>query len=122
MSTQSSPCEEVTKAVNICHRKYGKQGEDCVRQELAQKKCFAHLLCRNEARTFYDEKSIPLSKANQNSKISCSTLLEVFAKPENEMMISEGIQKNDRQFCRKIAHELAGCLQQKRNNNRSSIS
>lgn len=141
------PCDEFTWAVHKCHRKYGKQGEDCVREELSQKKCFSQLLCRNEARRFYDERSVPhkntavkwrtflrgdVSERRSGiideeesdyglgtghvvkSKVSCATLLEVFAKPENEILIPEGIERDDRMHCRKIAHELASCLSTKR--------
>jgi len=48
------------------------------------------------------------------SKVSCSMVVEVFAKPENEMMIPEGITKDDRRLCKKITHELATCLSKKR--------
>ena len=52
------PCDDFTIKVLRCHKKYGKQGEECVREELAQKKCFAQMLCRREAARFYhDERS-----------------------------------------------------------------
>ncbi len=152
------PCDDFTTKVLRCHKKYGKQGEECVREELEQKKCFAQLFCRNEARKFYDEKSVPRrmsmtdtgvagmtwntflysvsSNGNgdgnettdkealvgdphphqgQGGRVSCATLVEVFAKPENELLIPEGmIDKDDRIFCRKIVHELALCLSSKR--------
>lgn len=126
------PCDEVTRAVKVCHHKYGKQGEDCVREELSQKKCFAHLLCKREAWKFYEVKSIPQKNvstkwntflhANDDDsrgvkhKVSCATLMEIFAKPENELLIPEEIQKEDRTYCRKITHELATCLSNKRKN------
>ena len=102
-----------------------------MREELAQKKCFAQLLCRREAHKFYNEKVVPQSNGRWQlgmmgiekglegqmgqSKVSCSTIVEVFAKPENEMMIPEGsITKDDRRLCKKITHELATCLAKKR--------
>ena len=134
------PCDNFTRAVNKCHRKYGKQGEECVREELSQKHCYAQLLCRNEARRFYDEKSVPQSRnmgvkwktflhttnesinhTNVQSKVSCANLVEVFAKPENELLIPEGITKDDRVYCRKIVHELATCLSKKRKGINTSI-
>eukprot|EP01083_Nonionella_stella_P032946 90186_1 len=137
------PCDEVTRKVIKCHRKYGKEGEDCVREELSQKKCFAQLLCRREAHRFYDERSIPMrgggakwgsflgnnggggdngpgSNSSRTDKVSCATLLETFAKPENELLIPEGIGKDDRIHCRKIAHELATCLSKKRRGSTTS--
>jgi len=132
-SQHQHPCDEFTLQVLRCHKKYGKQGEDCVREELAQKRCFAQLLCPREARSFYDERVIPLSnnrwylstaKKSSNgqertsSKASCSTIVEVFAKPENEMYIPEGITREDREHCRHITHTLSRCLAKKRNGKR----
>ncbi len=118
---QSRPCEEITRKVLKCHRIHGKLGEDCVREELDQKKCFAELLCRREARQFYNEKSVPISTSwsltmgsAPSGRVSCSTVVEVFAKPENDMIIPEGITKEDRKFCRKVTHELASCMAKKR--------
>lgn len=123
-----TPCADSTVKVLRCHREYGKLGEDCVREELEQKKCFAQLLCRKEARRFYDDKLVPLSNtswslistsgngegARNTSKVSCSTTVEVFAKPENGMLMPESMSLEDRKFCRKITHELAKCLAKKR--------
>jgi hypothetical protein len=129
------PCDDFTIKVLRCHKKYGKQGEDCVREELSQKKCFAQMLCQREARSFYDEKVVPLSNSRwqwdlpkryaaegeiKSSKVSCSTIMEVFAKPENELEIPEGLSREDRQYCRRITHELATCLAKKRKGQRMS--
>ena len=107
------PCDDFTIKVLRCHKKYGKQGEECVREELAQKKCFAQMLCRREAARFYDERAVPLSNSSWQ-KVSCSTVVEVFAKPENELEIPEGITKEDRKYCKSITHALATCLAKKR--------
>ena len=127
------PCEAFDKSVRSCHRRFGKLGEECVREELAQKKCYARLLCRNEANRFYHEQKIPQNYSaingkwktflnsndsndgtnNRHGKVSCATLVEVFAMPENELLIPEGIQKSDRVYCREITHALATCLSKK---------
>lgn len=44
-SERKHPCEAVSLEVQHCHKQHGKLGEDCVREELAQKRCFAQLLC-----------------------------------------------------------------------------
>mmetsp|Transcript_1757 Transcript_1757/g.2531 ORF Transcript_1757/g.2531 Transcript_1757/m.2531 type:complete len:148 (+) Transcript_1757:39-482(+) len=132
------PCDDFTQKVIRCHRQYGKQGEECVREELDQKKCYAQLLCRNEAVMMYDKKSVPLVNTGTNtgmirsmfdrvskdyssdseiqpqSRVSCATLVEAFAKPENHLLIPEGIKKEDRDHCRKVVHNLAACLSKKR--------
>jgi hypothetical protein len=51
-------------------------------------------------------------------KASCSTVVEVFAKPENDLYIPEGIKKEDRLHCRQITHALSRCLAKKRNGKR----
>ena len=132
MNEHRHPCDDFTITVAKCHRRYGKLGEDCVREELAQKKCFAQLYCKNQAYRFYEEKGIPLSGKNAGKwntflssskngestskarKVSCANLVEVFAKPENELLIPEGITKDDRIHCRKIVHDLATCLSTKK--------
>ena len=48
--------------------------------------------------------------------------MEVFAKPENELEIPEGLSREDRQYCRRITHELATCLAKKRKGQRMSWS
>lgn len=133
MNEHRHPCDDFTIAVVKCHRRHGKLGEDCVREELSQKKCFAQLYCKNQARRFYEEKSIPFngpsndsrwntflgsskdeSGSNSSTKISCATLVEVFAKPENGLLIPEGIRKEERKYCRQVVHDLATCLSTKR--------
>lgn len=108
-------CDEFTYNVKQCHAKYGKLGEECVREELEQKKCLAQLYCPKEAYSFYQEPIVPSSKSTTTSlKVSCSTVVEMFAKPENELLIPEGsITVKDRQICREITHSLAKCLSKK---------
>ena len=38
-----------------CHMTHGIQNEECVREELTEKKCLAELLCKREALKFYYE-------------------------------------------------------------------
>jgi hypothetical protein len=103
-------CESASRAVRQCHLRHGIQGEDCVREELLEKRCFAENLCRHEARLFYYE---PLQVGPNSSVTSCSTLVEAFAFPENEMLIPDDITTIDpkqRAECRAIVHDLAKCL------------
>jgi len=137
MPPQLKQCHDFNEHVYNCHKKYGKLGEDCVREELEQKRCIAEHLCAVEARNFYYEKVVPLTNnprpswynmiaknnivntSNQpiitnSKKVSCSTIVELFAKPENELIIPEGITKEDRDFCRKVTHKLASCLSRRK--------
>ena len=79
-----------------------------VREELIEKKCFAELLCKREATKFYH------SAIRKQTSATCSHLVEVFAFPENELMLPDIIEKSDRKHCRSVVHELAKCLSKHR--------
>mmetsp|Transcript_3880 Transcript_3880/g.5091 ORF Transcript_3880/g.5091 Transcript_3880/m.5091 type:complete len:125 (-) Transcript_3880:58-432(-) len=106
-SHHQDPCKEVNAAVNECSSKNGKFSDKCTQEKLFQKRCFAELLCRSEARSFY------LNKI-QGSTASCSTILESFAFPENELEIPQEISNNKqiRGECRQVVHDLSKCLSQ----------
>lgn len=91
--------------------KHGIQNEECVREELSEKRCYAELLCPREATKFYLE---PLQRKKFGPRGSCSTLVERFAFPENELALPDVVQKNDRDRCRTVVHELAKCLSKHR--------
>mmetsp|Transcript_50811 Transcript_50811/g.108274 ORF Transcript_50811/g.108274 Transcript_50811/m.108274 type:complete len:97 (+) Transcript_50811:132-422(+) len=79
-----------------------------VREELAEKRCYAESLCRREATKFYRE---PLRQEQGGGpRGSCSALVERFAFPENELVLPDVVRKSDRDRCRGIVHELAKCL------------
>eukprot|EP00580_Thalassiosira_gravida_P009726 CAMPEP_0201642162 /NCGR_PEP_ID=MMETSP0493-20130528/25683_1 /ASSEMBLY_ACC=CAM_ASM_000838 /TAXON_ID=420259 /ORGANISM="Thalassiosira gravida, Strain GMp14c1" /LENGTH=109 /DNA_ID=CAMNT_0048116277 /DNA_START=87 /DNA_END=416 /DNA_ORIENTATION=- len=90
-----------------CHMTYGIQNEECVREELGEKRCYAELLCQREAMKFYHQ---PMRRKQGGQKGSCSALVERFAFPENELVLPDDVQKSDRDHCRGIVHELAKCL------------
>ena len=100
------PCEAPSAAVQLCHLCHGIQGEECVREELREKRCLAELLCRQEARRFYYD---PIRRGG-GSEASCSTLVESFAFEENEGLLPDNVGGDDKQHCRAIVHELAKCL------------
>mmetsp|Transcript_44582 Transcript_44582/g.135920 ORF Transcript_44582/g.135920 Transcript_44582/m.135920 type:complete len:139 (-) Transcript_44582:521-937(-) len=120
------PCDPASRAVRRCHSTYGIQGEDCVREELSEKRCYAELLCRPEAHAFYYE---PVRRGGPRrgfggggggaatgaaSTTTCSTLVEAFAFPENELNIPEDIGREERKSCRRVVHDLAACLARRR--------
>mmetsp|Transcript_17304 Transcript_17304/g.34435 ORF Transcript_17304/g.34435 Transcript_17304/m.34435 type:complete len:219 (-) Transcript_17304:2309-2965(-) len=47
------PCLQVTNARRRCHDAHGILDEDCVREELLEKRCYAGLLCKRQAERFY---------------------------------------------------------------------
>ena len=101
------PCEVTSLAVRQCHANHGIQGEDCVREELTEKRCYAELLCRREAARFYYD---PIAISN-TGRATCSTLLEQFAFPENDLLLpAEGVREDQRKQCRQVVHDLATCM------------
>lgn len=52
---QQQPCRLSALKRQDCHQTYGIQNEECVREELTEKRCFAELLCKREAIKFYHE-------------------------------------------------------------------
>mmetsp|Transcript_16540 Transcript_16540/g.36003 ORF Transcript_16540/g.36003 Transcript_16540/m.36003 type:complete len:118 (-) Transcript_16540:1823-2176(-) len=103
------PCERVSFARTQCHAFYGIQNEECVREELTEKRCYAELLCRREAVRFYYE-PLRRPRGGGDSAASCSTLVEIFAFPENKDRLPDNVDNKDRKHCRGIVHELAKCL------------
>mmetsp|Transcript_12969 Transcript_12969/g.21248 ORF Transcript_12969/g.21248 Transcript_12969/m.21248 type:complete len:93 (+) Transcript_12969:112-390(+) len=79
------PCSQPTLLRQECHMHHGIQNEECIREELTEKKCLAELHCQREATNFY---------------------------PENEMVLPDiaSISKEDREHCRKVVYDLARCL------------
>ena len=98
------PCSLVSSKREKCHSLHGKRGEDCVREELSEKRCLAELFCHREATNFYRE---PIRRGLG----SCSALVERFAYPENELLLPEDISKGERERCREVVHTLANCMQ-----------
>ena len=84
---------------------HGIQNEDCVREELTEKRCLAELRCQREAAAFYHR-----TIKKNSSRWSCSALVEKFAFPENEMMLPDNIAREDKEYCRRVVYELARCL------------
>lgn len=104
-------CQHLSLRRQQCHDLYGKQGEDCLHEELAEKRCLSHHHCPNEAYAYY-------GKPNA-SKALCASWAEVFAFRDS---IEEGnhhleavelvnSSNKDRAQCRNIAMELAKCMQ-----------
>mmetsp|Transcript_19841 Transcript_19841/g.45060 ORF Transcript_19841/g.45060 Transcript_19841/m.45060 type:complete len:117 (-) Transcript_19841:2151-2501(-) len=100
----SHPCAQVSLTVKQCHSKHGIQDEDCVQEELEEKRCYSRLLCQKEATRFYDDAII-------DGRASCSTLVELFAFPENDLLLpTGGVGKDQRNYCRRVVHALANCM------------
>ena len=77
----------------------GKQGEECIREELREKKCLAINFCPSQATRFYDRRNG-----------ECSQWAEAFAFGPNAVQRSVSADKKKIAKCRKITQRLSKCL------------
>ena len=72
---QQHPCSQQTLQRQECHMHHGIQNEECIREELTEKRCLAELHCQREAANFYHR-----SSRASNRRWSCSALVERFCR------------------------------------------
>jgi hypothetical protein len=103
---------------------HGKGGEECLREELLEKRCLARHFCPNQADEFYGASrnlvsSVPSSgsgSSNTPAKTSklrsgdCSLWAEAFAFGPNAVQRSVSADKKKIAKCRKITQRLSKCL------------
>ena len=116
-SDATIPCVELTQAREACHGLYGKQGEDCLVQELLEKRCVATQVCPGQARAYYG--------ADAAGKGPCASMLESFAFSDpsrasgdviaHHLRAKEAAVENPklRLRCRAIAHALTRCMHER---------
>ena len=117
---KQSPCHDVTVALEKCLSVNGPlNSEACIQEKLIRKECLAKLFCPNEARRFYRDEIArsPNAGAGGNNfygggGVSCSTVLQRFAFPENELLVSHETSKDKmmRRACRSRVHDLSNCM------------
>lgn len=113
-------CQRLTLKREQCHRLYGKLGEDCLVEELEEKRCVAFQHCPRQARAFYGTLS--------GEKAVCASWAEAFCFGKDNFDISYAndqaghhlkaqayVNANNkaRTQCRVIAHDLANCIAQR---------
>ena len=116
-SDATSPCAELTQARKACQGLYGKQGEECVVQEVLEKRCVATQVCPVQARAYYG--------ADAAHKGPCASVLEssAFSDPSRASgdVIAHHLQAREaaaadpklRLRCRAIAHALTRCMHER---------
>jgi hypothetical protein len=115
-------CDRWTQSRRQCHSLYGKQGEDCLREELAEKRCLSHHHCPHEASRYYGRWP-PSSISNNSNKALCASWAEAFAfrddmdeqQNDNHHGRAAAIvnaSQEQQQKCRRLAMDLAKCLRQ----------
>lgn len=110
-------CEAETKKREFCYKQstHDKGGEDCLVEELQEKRCLSSVLCPKEATAFYGK--------DEKSKALCSLWAEAFAfTRDNSSVDFDTRQQHEqgkavidadrrKQFrCRTAVLDLAKCL------------
>jgi len=101
-----------TRRREACHELYGKEGEDCLVEELEEKRILAHIYCKKEARKYYGEPG--------GEKALCSRMMESFAFTDPSKSSVEVIRAHQEarssmdaktlKICRNIVYSLSECL------------
>jgi hypothetical protein len=115
----SSSCDYFSEKRRRCHNEYGKLGEDCLKEELEEKRCLSFQYCPLEAKAYYGQ---PMLQPDQVfPKATCSLWAESFCYLNilDQRVVEKHLQAqqrvNDsaelRKNCRIVAMDLAKCLQ-----------
>lgn len=108
-----SNCKPLTTRREKCHALYGKLGEDCLIEELEEKRCVSFRHCAREAQAYYG--------SLHGKKALCASWAESFAF-ENPLLEEEtqdhhnkasqivNSDKNVKRECRAITLELVKCM------------
>jgi hypothetical protein len=116
-----------------CHALYGKLGEDCLDEELTEKRCLSLAHCPRQAREYYGNAAMDLKSDDGHAptflsnKALCASWAEAFAYAEKELEYGEKAAEHhqharevvakDRALkreCRNLAFDLAHCLRTKK--------
>jgi hypothetical protein len=116
-----------------CHAVYGKLGEDCLNEELTEKRCLSLHHCPRQAKDYYggaamdfknDDGQAPTYMANKGL---CASWAEAFAYAEKGLEYGEKVAQHHEEAravvakdpalkreCRDITFTLAQCLRTKK--------
>lgn len=119
-------CQEFSDRRSRCHDIYGENGEECVHEQLKEKRCVSMKRCSREAIKYYGKDDIINGVDNSSNIINkaiCASWAESFAYANKGMEHGDDVARhhqvarntvvNDpklRQECRQIAFDLAQCL------------
>ncbi|KAL3930955.1 MAG: hypothetical protein SGBAC_011537 [Bacillariaceae sp.] len=128
-------CKAFSEKRFKCHRVYGKMGEDCLNEELSEKRCLSLHHCPKQAKQYYGDSSMSLSQddgqapSHMSQKAICASWAEAFAYANTAKELEYGtvviehhekareIVNKDKVLkreCRDIAFALAQCLRHKK--------
>ena len=103
---------------------HGKGGEECLKEELLEKRCLARQFCPSQARKFYGNRgeadtgddAAPSSTSRQPDRKGqlrdgdCSLWAESFAFGPNLVQKEVAANRKKAKQCSKISHNLSKCL------------
>lgn len=103
---------------------HGKVGEECLKEELLEKRCLARQFCPSQARKFYGNRgerdegtdpeatstSRPPDRESQLRDGDCSLWAESFAFGPNLVQKEVAANRQKAKQCSKISHNLSKCL------------
>jgi hypothetical protein len=126
-------CAPFSEKRSKCHSVYGKQGEDCLNEELSEKRCLSLYHCPKQAKEYYGDAAMTLKSDDgqaplyMSKKAVCASWAEAFGYADKELEYSETVSEhhkkarevvmNDKALkreCRDIAFNLAQCLSTKK--------
>ena len=101
----ASTCADFVRARKECWQRslLGKDGEECLREELLEKRCLAHNFCPRQAKRYY-------GAPGAARKGRCASWAEAFAFGPNDDQAAVNGDPRLRKKCRKAAFSLATCL------------
>lgn len=116
-----------------CHSVYGKFGEDCLHEELTEKRCLSLHHCRRQAEEYYGNSNMSLTTDDgqaplfMSKKAICASWAEAFAYADKDLEFGEQVANHHKQArqivsndkalkreCRDVAFALAQCLRTKK--------
>jgi len=82
-------------------------GDECIKEQLAEKRCLAYQLCPMEAQVFYMKRT-----SHEEDGVSCSAMLERFAFQQDMYPRSQvtPASVDQRRKCRAMNYRLTKCL------------
>lgn len=127
-------CQPFTARRKQCHSIYGNKGEDCLNEELTEKRCLSLQYCPKQAKEYYGDDGVMTSTTTTSSAIPsylyhkgiCASWAEHFAY-QDELQYGPTVvehhrnaqqtvnnDKNLKLECRAVAFQLAQCIRSKR--------
>jgi hypothetical protein len=125
-------CQPFTDRREQCHSIYGNKGEECLNEELTEKRCLSLQHCPKQAKEYYGDVVMTGTSTTSSTpsylyhKGLCASWAEHFAyrdelqfgtKVVEHHRNAQQIVNNDKKLkleCRAIAFQLAQCIRSKR--------